>query len=107
MSNSEVTHEAVHELITRLLVDELDVPPEAVTLDATLESLDVDSLDLVEVAQLVEERWGLEIKGSDAKDVRTVGDAIDMIMKKADSVGLAESGALDSSPESEPAAATP
>ena len=107
MPDEAVTHEAVFELIKRLLVDELDVAPEAVTLDATLESLDVDSLDLVEVAQLVEERWGLEIKGSDAKDVRTVGDATEMIIKKADSVGLAASGALDGSSGGEPAAVAP
>ncbi|HEX8066948.1 MAG TPA: acyl carrier protein [Thermoleophilaceae bacterium] len=92
---SEVTPEAVHQLIKNLLVEELDVDPEAVTADATLESLNVDSLDLVEVAQLVEERWDFEIKGADAKGVRTVGDAVAMIVKKADSVGLAESGALD------------
>jgi acyl carrier protein len=93
--STEVTPEAVEELITNLLVEELDVDPALINHDATLESLDVDSLDLVELAQVVEERWGLEIKGEDAKDVRTVGDAIQMIVKKADSVGLAESGALD------------
>jgi acyl carrier protein len=92
---SEVTREAVEQLVTNLLVDELDVDPAAITNDATLESLDVDSLDLVELAQLVEERWDFEIKGSDAKDVETLGDAIDMIVKKGASVGLAESGALD------------
>ncbi len=92
---SAVTPEAVFQLINKLLVDELDVDPDAITLDATLESLDVDSLDLVELAQVVEEDWGLEIRGEDARDVRTVGDAITMIVKKAESVGLAESGALD------------
>ena len=69
--------------------------PGSVTRAATFDELDVDSLDLVELAQVVEERWGLEIRGEDARDVRTVGDAIAMIVNKADSVGLAESGALD------------
>jgi acyl carrier protein len=56
--------------------------PEAVNRDATLESLDVDSLDLVELGQMVEERYGLRLQADDMADVKTVGDAIDVIAAK-------------------------
>jgi acyl carrier protein len=51
--------------------------------EATLESLDVDSLDLVELAQIVEDEYGVELKGDDVKDVKTVGEVIDLVVAKA------------------------
>jgi len=56
--------------------------PETVNRDATLEGLDVDSLDLVELGQMVEERYGLRLQADDMIDVKTVGDAIDVIAAK-------------------------
>jgi acyl carrier protein len=53
-----------------------------VTREATLESLDVDSLDLVELAQIVEEDFGVRLEPSDLEHVATVGDAIDVIAAK-------------------------
>lgn len=56
---------------------------DAVRRDATFEELDVDSLDLVEVAQVIEEEHGVEIKGEEAAELKTVGDAIDLVVAKA------------------------
>ena len=54
-----------------------------VTRDATFEQLDVDSLDLVELAQIVEDEFGVELDGDDVKDVKTVGEVIDLVVAKA------------------------
>jgi len=54
-----------------------------ITRDATFEELDVDSLDLVEVAQIVEEEFGVELQGEDVKDLRTVGQVIDLVVQRA------------------------
>jgi acyl carrier protein len=54
-----------------------------ITRDATFEELDIDSLDLVELAQIVEDEYGVVLKGDDMKELRTVGDAIDLIVSKA------------------------
>jgi acyl carrier protein len=51
--------------------------------EASFEELDVDSLDLVELAQVVEDDFGVELKGDDMKDLRTVGDAIDLVVARA------------------------
>jgi acyl carrier protein len=54
-----------------------------ITRDATFEALDIDSLDVVEIAQVVEEEFGVEVKGEDAKNLRSVGDAIDLVVARA------------------------
>ena len=54
-----------------------------ITRDATFEELDIDSLDLVELAQIVEDEYGIVLKGEDMKELKTVGDAIDMIASRA------------------------
>jgi acyl carrier protein len=96
-----VNRDQVLELVTQVLVDEIGVEPELIREDATLVSMDVDSLDLVEVAQVVEEKWGFRIRAENTKGVDTLGDAVDMIVK------LGQSGALDglTQPLGAPAAA--
>ena len=54
-----------------------------ITREATFESLDVDSLDLVELAQIVEDEFGVELDGDSVKDVKTVGDVIDLVVARA------------------------
>ena len=51
--------------------------------DSTFEELDIDSLDLVELAQVVEDEYGVVLKGEDMKDLKTVGDAIVLIVSRA------------------------
>ena len=46
-------------------------------------TLDVDSLDLVELSQVVEDEFGIELKGEDIKDLKTVGQAIDLVVSRA------------------------
>jgi acyl carrier protein len=72
------TARRAEEVVVEALV-ELGVDRSAIQRDATFESLDVDSLDLVEVTQVVEERLGVEIRGDEAKDLATVGAAVDLI----------------------------
>lgn len=55
-----------------------------ITRSATFEELDIDSLDLVELAQVVEEEYGVVLKGEDMKELKTVGDAVDLIVTRAE-----------------------
>jgi acyl carrier protein len=54
-----------------------------ITRDATFESLDIDSLDLVELAQIVEDEYGVILNGEDMKELKTVGDAVELIVSRA------------------------
>jgi acyl carrier protein len=63
-------------------LEEFGAEPGAITPDATFESLDVDSLDLVELAQIVEDEYGVQLKGEDMEGVATVRQAVDLVMSK-------------------------
>ena len=58
-------------------------PAEKVTREATWEELDIDSLDLVELAEVAEEEFGAVLKPDDLKAIETVGQAIDAVAAKA------------------------
>jgi len=78
MSLPETTPQSIEE---RLFDAIATIGPDRsdITREATLEDLDIDSLDLVEIAQLVQETWGIELDPQDFVDVKTVGDALDVI----------------------------
>lgn len=78
--------EATTDEVERVIVDglaELGADREEISREATFENLDVDSLDLVEVTQIVEEKFGVELEGEDVKDLRTVGDAVDLVVARS------------------------
>ncbi len=58
---------------------------EQIKREATWDSLDVDSLDLVELAQILEEEYGVKMKEEDMKEMKTVGDAVDFVAERAKS----------------------
>ena len=76
-----VTTDAVEEKLIAA-IKEMGAEGE-VTRDATFEALDVDSLDLVELAQVIEDEFKVELKGEDVKDLKTLGEAIDLVVAKA------------------------
>jgi acyl carrier protein len=76
------TQESVESTIVEAIA-KLGPDADQVTRDATFEQLDVDSLDLVEVAQIVEEEFGVVLKGEDMEKLQTVGDAIDLVVSRA------------------------
>ena len=77
-----VTKEQVSERVTEALV-ELGAEREAIKPEAEFEALELDSLDLVELAQIVEEEWGVEITAKDMEGLTTVGQAIDLVADRA------------------------
>jgi acyl carrier protein len=52
---------------------------EGITADATLETLDIDSLDLAEFAQVVEDELNVVLESKDLKEMKTVGDVIEVV----------------------------
>lgn len=45
----------------------------------TLEALDVDSLDVVEVCEILREEMGINVEARDFSEVKTYGDILDVI----------------------------
>ncbi|HWC07533.1 MAG TPA: phosphopantetheine-binding protein [Solirubrobacterales bacterium] len=79
---TDVNTDNVEKVIYDGLV-ELGTERDELSREATLEDLDIDSLDLVELAQIVEDEFGVELKGDDVKDVKTVGEVIDLVVSKS------------------------
>jgi acyl carrier protein len=77
-----ITAEQVETVVYDALVT-LGPAREDLTREATFEALDVDSLDLAELSQIVDEEFGVTLKGSDVAKIKTVGDAIDLILARA------------------------
>jgi acyl carrier protein len=82
MTPTTVTRDAIQNRVFEALED-FGAEKDAIALDATFEELDVDSLDLVELGQIVQEEYGVEIKGEDMPKLKTVGDAVDLIAERA------------------------
>jgi acyl carrier protein len=82
MSSTTVTPEQVEATVFDALAT-LGPDRDEITRDATFEQLDVDSLDLAELSQIVDEEFGVVLKGSDMANVKTVGDALDLIVARA------------------------
>ena len=53
-----------------------------ISADAEFEALDIDSLDLVELAQIVEDEYGVQLKGEDMEGIKTVRQAVDLVASK-------------------------
>jgi acyl carrier protein len=76
--STTVTEEQIGQVVIESL-ESFGADPEHISRDATFEQLDIDSLDLAELSQIVQERFDVELKGSDVAEVKTVDDAIKLI----------------------------
>ena len=76
-----VTPEAVEKTVREALT-QFGPEPEQITREATFEELDVDSLDLAELSQIIEDEYGVQLKGDDVGKIKTVGDAIDLVVSR-------------------------
>lgn len=65
---------ATIDTIKKLLEENLDVDHSTVTEDSTLESLDLDSLDMVELISDLEEEEGIDF--GEPEGITTVGDIV-------------------------------
>lgn len=63
-------------------VEVLSVEAAQVTETASFaDDLDADSLDLVELVMAIEDRLNVEIGEEDLSEIRTVGDAVDLVQR--------------------------
>ncbi|GAB6138437.1 acyl carrier protein [Halanaerobaculum tunisiense] len=69
----------VFETVKEIIVEELMLDEEEVTLEATFDDLGADSLDIVEIVMAFEEEFDVEISDEDAEEINTVQDAVDYI----------------------------
>ena len=80
--STTVTREEIEQRVFKAL-EEFGAEPDQISPDAEFEAMDVDSLDLVELAQIVEDEYGVQLKGEDMEGLKTVGQAVDLVAERA------------------------
>ncbi len=80
--STAVTQQQVHDRIIEAIAS-FGPDPEDVKPEALFEALEVDSLDLAELAQIAEDEFGVKIESSDVEGLKTVGDAIELVSARA------------------------
>lgn len=71
------------EKVKALLVEELDLDENEVTLESNIrEDLGADSLDMVDLIMSIEDAFDIKVEESDTASIKTVGDIVNYIEKK-------------------------
>jgi acyl carrier protein len=80
---SAITTDEIISKVNAFLVDEFEVEPQSITPDANLkETLNLDSLDYVDLVVVIESNFGFKVKGEDFVNIKTFQDFYDYINSK-------------------------
>jgi acyl carrier protein len=82
MTQTVLMRDAVERRINEALI-EFGVEAGASRLDATWEEIDVDSLDLAELSQIIEDEYGVELRHAEMQEMKTVGHVVELIAARA------------------------
>lgn len=73
----------VFERVKKVTVKRLSCKEEEVTMESSFtEDLGADSLDVVELVMALEDEFSIEIPDEEVNSIKTVGDAVNYIVKK-------------------------
>ncbi|ACZ01249.1 acyl carrier protein [Streptobacillus moniliformis] len=71
------------EEIKEIILDQLDIESENIRIDSKIvEDFGADSLDLIELASTIEEKYGFEVTKEEIKEIKTVNDLIKIVEEK-------------------------
>jgi acyl carrier protein len=77
-----MTREEIFQVIRGHLADELELDPAVISEASRFkEDLEADSLDLYTLVQELEDSYGVRISDEQAVQIRTVGQAVDFVLK--------------------------
>lgn len=75
----------VFDKLKEIIVDQLGVEEDAVTLEANIQDdLGADSLDIVDLIQTIEDEYDISIPDEAVEEIKTVGDIVNYIEKNTD-----------------------
>ena len=75
----------VFDKIKDMIVEQLDVEEDAVTMEASItDDLGADSLDVVDLVMSIEESFDVEIPDEEVENIKTVGDIVKYIENKVE-----------------------
>lgn len=78
-----MTKEEVFETVKNVVVEELDVDEDQVTLDAKIkDDLEADSLDVFEIMNELEDKFDIQLDVEEG--IETISDVVDFVKKQLD-----------------------
>lgn len=82
-----MSRDEIIDITNRFLIEEFEVSPAVIQPEADLkESLDLDSLDYVDLVVIIESNFGIKLDNKDFTNVRTFDDLYDLIGSKLHAV---------------------
>jgi len=67
----------VFEELVKIIAEIKDIPEEQITMESSFEEdLEADSLDIVEMLMLLEDKFNIQIPEEAAEELKTVADAV-------------------------------
>ncbi|MGK2877462.1 MAG: phosphopantetheine-binding protein [Solirubrobacterales bacterium] len=83
MPETALSTEVLSQVIAAIVEVSPDTESMGLEMSTSFESIDVDSLDLVEIAQIVGDEHNIKFGGEALEGLRTIGDAVEFIVSKA------------------------
>ena len=77
---AKYTKEEIFAEVKNILIEELEVPENAINLDANLfEDLDLDSIDAVDIAVRMQKITNKKLSPEEFKKIRTINDIVEAV----------------------------
>ncbi|MBN1378376.1 MAG: acyl carrier protein [Gammaproteobacteria bacterium] len=85
---STLTRGSILQYLQDIMYELFELDRELISEEAKLTDLDIDSIDAVDIMVKIKILTGKRIQPNEFKDVRTVGDAIDLILSIQNDVAV-------------------
>ena len=69
------------ETIRKIIAEKMEIDEDKITMDSTLQDLDIDSLDMVDIIMDIESEMNISLE--ELKDVQKVGEVVNFVKAKA------------------------
>ncbi len=73
--------------VIEIVADVAEVEPGEISTEATLEELDIDSLDGLRIVAAVEKKYGIVVDEAEIAKIRTMPDIFELIRRHAPDIG--------------------
>lgn len=75
----------IYKKIKEIIATQFNIDEKEITKETSFkDTLNADSLDLVELVMALEDEFGLEVEDDDMEHIKTVGDAVEYITNALD-----------------------
>ena len=72
----------IADVITEMMIEKLEIPAQNISLTAEYESMELDSLSLVQLAVLLEKRYGVSVEDWEIAAEKTIENTVRLLHDK-------------------------